>query len=806
MDLSFDAQARTHIKTLSFTTANWSTVQSVTVFAAEDDDSDYGTAAITHNSTIAGAADGDFYDTTSSTLNVTEGDNDVCAGSTAVGGSDVTSGGLVDDCNTLLAAEATLAGTSTTALNWDAGTAMSSWTGITVVSGRVSAIELPSQTLRGMVPNNLSGLTHVSLIDFSNNELTGPIPAELGRMSRLGRLWLNGNDLVGPVPTAIGNLEILTDLRLDDNNLSGSLPSELGDLTKLTGLGLSGNSFSGPIPPEIGNLSGLTFLDLSGSGVTGSIPAELNKLTSLQTLKLNNNSLWGTIPTQFGGLSDLTWLDLGGNDLSGPIPASLGDLKSVYWLDLSNNSLTGVIPTAIGDLPDIAVLFLFNNNLSGCAPPNLIDFLQPTTLTDPVLDPQINPQKNGVVLGSCHGLVLSDTDLVVPEGDSATYTVRLATAVSRSVQVKVSSTGDSDITIDTDSVTTGDQDTVTFTTSDWSTAKTITVNAAEDDDTDNGKATIRHTLISLDADYNNIIVSMDATESDNDPLLSASRVTSSTAVLTIKNYIAIAPWYHKRISPTTSDCVAAPAYNFFRFSTTAALSNLSSRTTYVYKAYSDDECTNELTTDATHARFTTLATGPAPRPSPLPSPAPLPIDYFDDDNGNVLEGYINRLASAGITVGCNRAGNLYCPSRSVTRAEMAVFIQRALRLPTAAGPSGYDDAKGFAQGAIAALSIAGITVGCNAEGTLYCPDRPIRRDEMAAFLARARELPTPDRPAAFGDVTDNFFRNHITAIALADITFGCNASGTLFCPDDFVRRDEMAAFLVRAFLPLDDGT
>ena len=808
-DISFDAKATTHIKTLTFTTSNWSTLQTVTVWAAEDEDAEYGEATITHTSTSRDAHTSDFYANTSTDLKVYEADHNVCPGSIAVGGADVTRGGLVDDCNALLAAEATLAGTSTAALNWDAGLAMSAWTGITVADGRVTAISLAQQTLRGMIPNNLSEVRNLVQLDFSNNSLTGPIPPEIGQLGRLGTFWVPNNTLSGPVPETIGNLASLTGLRLGGNNLSGALPASLGRLSMLTGLGLSGNSFSSSIPAELGKLTDLTLLDLSESGVSGLLPVELSRLTNLQTLKLGENSLWDTIPKEFGNLTSLTWLELGGNNLSGPIPASLGDLSDLFWLDLSKNSLSGEIPESLGGLPDIAVMALHSNELSGCSPANLLHFLTPTTLT---ADSQINPQKNGVVIESCPGMVLSDMSIVVAEDDSTTYTVRLATQPTKSVQIKIAATGDSDITLDTDSTADGDQDTVTFTTANWAVPQTVTVSAAEDDDTDNGKATIRNTLISLDADYNNVTVAIAAMESDNDPRLSASSISWSSAILkfeailTIKNHSG--PWFHKRTAPSTGGCVAAqPLPNSFQISRKATLTELNPSTTYIYKAYADSECTTELTTDDTHARFTTPQRPETAAPPLPPAPAPPgPRDYFDDDNGSVFEGFINRLAVEGITVGCNRAGNLYCPSRSVTRAQMAVFIQRALKPPVPSAPSGYTDAQGFGRDAIAALSAEGITVGCNAAGTLFCPDRPIRRDEMAAFLARARKLPTPDRPPAFEDVADNFFKNHIAAIALADITVGCNASGTLFCPDQFVRRDEMAAFLVRAFIPLNEVT
>ena len=80
-------------------------------------------------------------------------------------------------------------------------------------------------------------------------------------------------------------------------------------------------------------------------------------------------------------------------------------------------------------------------------------------------------------------LTLSATTLSVPEQGSAAYTVRLATLpVGGSVTVAVSGAGDG-ITVDTDGATGGDQDTLTFTTTNWATAQTVTV-AAVDDTTD----------------------------------------------------------------------------------------------------------------------------------------------------------------------------------------------------------------------------------------------------------------------------------------------------------------------------------
>ena len=51
-------------------------------------------------------------------------------------------------------------------------------------------------------------------------------------------------------------------------------------------------------------------------------------------------------------------------------------------------------------------------------------------------------------------------------------------------------------------------------------------------------------------------------------------------------------------------------------------------------------------------------------------------DFFDDDEGSPHERAINRVAAAGITTGCG-SGN-FCPDRAVRREQMAAFLHRAL--------------------------------------------------------------------------------------------------------------------------------
>ncbi|MBK5268361.1 MAG: hypothetical protein JJE47_13090 [Acidimicrobiia bacterium] len=174
-------------------------------------------------------------------------------------------------------------------------------------------------------------------------------------------------------------------------------------------------------------------------------------------------------------------------------------------------------------------------------------------------------------------------------------------------------------------------------------------------------------------------------------------------------------------------------------------------------------------------------------------------DQFTDDNGNVHENNINYIASIGVTLGCNAAHTLYCPASDVTRAQMASFLVRAFNLPATTTDYFSDDNGNIHEANINRLRASGITVGCGVGGTAYCPDRKVTRAEMATFLVRALDL-KPWSADYFVDVPTTYLNHaaNINALAGHGITVGCNADGTNFCPNAFVRRDQMASFLARA--------
>ena len=111
--------------------------------------------------------------------------------------------------------------------------------------------------------------------------------------------------------------------------------------------------------------------------------------------------------------------------------------------------------------------------------------------------------------------------------------------------------------------------------------------------------------------------------------------------------------------------------------------------------------------------------------------------FADVDQGLWWAPHVERLAELGITVGCSTDPLSYCPDDPVSRAQMATFLVRAFE-PAAAGSAGFADTEDSVHEAhIDALFAVGITAGCSADPLRYCPAASVTRAQMATFLQRA---------------------------------------------------------------------
>ncbi len=182
------------------------------------------------------------------------------------------------------------------------------------------------------------------------------------------------------------------------------------------------------------------------------------------------------------------------------------------------------------------------------------------------------------------------------------------------------------------------------------------------------------------------------------------------------------------------------------------------------------------------------------------SPALAHHSFDDVGHESVFHGDVEALAASGITKGCS--DRAFCPEDPVTRGQMAAFLRRGLEgMVTVGAPVEFvDDDDSEFEADIEWLAATGITKGCGADR--FCPDDLVTRGQMAAFLHRGLGgIVEAGELIEFTDDDDSVFEADIEWLAATGITKGCGDG--VFCPEDRVTRQQMAAFLTRALdLPM----
>jgi hypothetical protein len=178
-------------------------------------------------------------------------------------------------------------------------------------------------------------------------------------------------------------------------------------------------------------------------------------------------------------------------------------------------------------------------------------------------------------------------------------------------------------------------------------------------------------------------------------------------------------------------------------------------------------------------------------------------DFLDVPEGHQFHSYVTTLVSNAITVGIG--GGLYGVDQPTKRQQMAVFLLKARHglcyvPPPCVGvfPDVPCPSLSFAPW-IEALAAEQITGGCG--GGLYCPDVPVRRDQMAVFLLKSKYGPSyvpPECTGVYADVPcPGQFANWVEELGTEQITGGCG--GGNYCPASSNTRGQMAVFLVKTF-------
>ena len=191
-------------------------------------------------------------------------------------------------------------------------------------------------------------------------------------------------------------------------------------------------------------------------------------------------------------------------------------------------------------------------------------------------------------------------------------------------------------------------------------------------------------------------------------------------------------------------------------------------------------------------------------------PAAFFADFLDVPHLDIFHDYVEKIFRHGIT---NGYGNGYFGrDDAVTRAQMAVFLLKAEHGPAYTPPTcvgvfadvpctpgvGYPDW-------IEELASEHITGGCYTDPLRYCPDRGVRRDEMAVFLLKTEHgssYTPPPCAGIFADVPCTptvGFSDWIEQLSAQGVTAGCYTDPLRYCPDRINSRGEMAVFLAKTF-------
>ncbi|CAN1223927.1 Probable LRR receptor-like serine/threonine-protein kinase At2g24230 [Linum grandiflorum] len=276
------------------------------------------------------------------------------------------------------------------------------------------SLNLSSNTISGILHNDVSNFHVLEKLDLSGNSFSGEIPPAIGSLLSLNVLKLDGNDFEGRIPVEIVKCMSLVVVDLSLNKLNGSLPdgfaaafpkleslslagnnidgrdSDFSQLQSLTWLNISDNLFQGSVSglfleklevidlsrnqfqghiSQVPNFkwSNLVHLDLSENQLSGEMFGDFSKVKNLKHLNLAFNRFSRKEFPKIDGLWGLEYLNLSEASLIGNIPPGLSDLSNLHTLDLSYNHLIGEIPSSLA-MKGLQVLDLSHNNLTGEIP------------------------------------------------------------------------------------------------------------------------------------------------------------------------------------------------------------------------------------------------------------------------------------------------------------------------------------------------------------------------------------------------------------------------------------------------------
>ena len=495
---------------LTFTTTNWGTAQTVTVKAGQDDDAANDTATLTHT-----ASGGDYASITVD-LPVTVTDDDT-AGVTIEPTALSVVAGRSNEYTVRLATEpsgdvtVTVSGHAGTAVSLDKTTltfTVNNWDTVQTVT--VSATQ-NAATAKVTLAHAVAGADYgsvtaepvvVSVVAMASAGQQPTLQVGVSELTQTLTVPEGGANsyilVVSSRPTgdvAVGvTLPTGTDLTLDKTTLTFTSTNwdvaqtvtvtAAEDDDGVTDVGVtlthtvSGGGYGSTTVPDVE----VSITENDTAGVT-------IEPTTLSVVAGRSNEYTAALATEPSGEVTVT--------VSGHAGTAVSLDKTTLTFTVDNWDVVQTVAVTAGQDDDAANdSATLTHTASGGDYASVSNTL-PVTVTD----------------DDTPDIVLSETGLTVTEGDAAgsSYTVVLATRPSGSVSVSISGHDGTDLTL---SGTTLTNNQLTFTTTSWGAAQTVTVKAGEDDDAANDTATLTHTASG--SDYANVTKNLPVSIIDDD--------------------------------------------------------------------------------------------------------------------------------------------------------------------------------------------------------------------------------------------------------------------------------------------------
>ena len=714
-------------------------------------------------------------------------------------------------------------------------------------------LSLHTNQFSGPIPKEIGSLSNLEFLELGGNKFTGLVPAEFGNLTSLTYLVIHSSVLMGPLPSELGKLKQLRQLYLFSNAITGRIPSELGQLSNLEVLDLSFNQLEGSIPTELGNLSNLTRLSLQNNRLTGGVPTELDRLANLETLELEGNNVF-YYDNQFEPQADVDQSEQAGTEgdgsqREGPFAGDpLGLIAHTEWYrdrtlgkqtwelwfcdlplgdttvrqDQVERTLNSVITRYFRWLSSGQYIPEFRitgdieaDDLFGCTSAAREE--SPEALLAVVTD-----AADGQAFGGGRLMLLS-ADSVVKVGRRPQPSMFvIAHEIGHTLGWPHSYGGNTEFRPPTDSI--------------WNPTDKWTAQIDEYDnpmDLMSGAPTSQANVATIavnryaagwinpedvrihvegNGDYELAVPGVDGIQMLVLPTTRTGRFYMIGARLGLGYDIAVPQQGVEvyRVDQTTSVSGTYTGGLGTRIQpyppepANASSSNLH-MTDHVHRVGDMFEIGRFVleVVERTTKGFVVRVSDPR-APVVDPDPDPGFVGRFSDDDGNVHEANIEVIARLGITVGCNPPDNdRYCPRKVVTRAQMMVFLSRALGGSGAAvsGASRFSDVADDAWYRADLERMAELGVAMPYEDGTFHPGDPLTRLDMAVFLVRAFDGidAVADPEGVFSDVSAGADgAGEVEGVLAAGVTSGCSADPLRYCPAEPVRRDQMASFLVLA--------